>query len=244
MAETSDTKFLNTCRRLLDIFTGEAAWNPSNPALTTANLEAKLATGFPIALDVMTKLAPQVIKINDRQETYAKVAPLVRSSRRYLKSSGASEKEIDDANTIINKLLGVRSTPKPTVDPNQPAGAAETSNSVSRQSYDSRLGNMLALREYYANIPEYKPNENDIKLTGLDALTTEMQTGNDTVSAGFVPLLTAWNLRDGALYDNPDSILETFRDAKDYYKSLYAPNSPQYRAITAPSMSLDSNSRR
>lgn len=30
MAEISDTKFLNTCRRLLDIFAGEPRWNPSN----------------------------------------------------------------------------------------------------------------------------------------------------------------------------------------------------------------------
>ena len=184
MAETSDTKFLNTCRRLLDIFAGEARWKPSNAALETVNLETKLASGFPIALDVMAKLAPQVIKINDRQETYAKVAPMVRSSRRYLKSSGASSKEIDDANTIINKILGVRSTPKPKVDPNQPAAAVENSNSVSRQSYDSRLGNLLALREYYANVTDYKPNENTISIGGLDALTTEMQAGNDAVSAG------------------------------------------------------------
>ena len=92
MAETSDIKFLNTCRRLLDIFAGEPRWAPSNAELELGNLEAKLVEGYPIAQDVWAKAAPQVIKINQRQETYAKIAPLVRASRRYLKSSGATER--------------------------------------------------------------------------------------------------------------------------------------------------------
>ena len=86
MAETSDIKFLNTCRRLLDIFAGEPRWAPSNTELELGKLEAKLADGYPIAQDVWAKAAPQVIKINQRQATYAKIAPLVRASRRYLES--------------------------------------------------------------------------------------------------------------------------------------------------------------
>ena len=82
----------------------------------------------------------------------------MRASRRYLKSSGATELEIADANTIINKILGERSSPKAKVDPNRPAAAAESSNSVSHLSYDSRLGNLSALREFYANVSAYKPN--------------------------------------------------------------------------------------
>ena len=104
MAETSDVKFLNTCRRLLDIFLGEPRWNPSNSLLGLSKLEVKLSDAYPVAQDVFAKVAPQVMKINDRQTVYAKVAPLVRSSRRYLKSSGATALEAADANTIINEI--------------------------------------------------------------------------------------------------------------------------------------------
>ena len=81
-------------------------------------------------------------------------------------------------------------------------------------------------------------------MTGLDALIAECQASNNTVSAGFVPLLAAWNLRDAKLFDDADSILETFRDAKEYYKSLYAPDTPQYRAVTARDLALNRRSRR
>lgn len=74
------------------------------------------------------------------------------------------------ANTIINSLLGQRAEPKPKINPDQPAGVVEKSNSVSHLSYDSQLGNLIALRMFYANVPAYKPNETDIKLVeGFDA---------------------------------------------------------------------------
>ncbi len=244
MAETSDMKFLNTCRRLLDIFSADPKWNPSNAALDSGKLEQKLNDSYPIAQDVLDKNAPQEIKINQRQETYAKFSPRVRASRRYLRSCGANAAEIADANTIINKILGVRSTPAAKIKLDQPGPKVEKTISASHMSYDSRLGNLQALRAFYANVTAYKPNENPIKLDGFDELITEAQNANNAVSTGYVPLLTALNLRDAKLYTDPDSTLEIYRDAKEYYKSLYEPSSPQYRAITAKSMSLESNSRR
>ena len=61
MAETSDVKFLNTCRRLLDIFLGEPRWNPSNSLLDLAKLDLKLSDAYPVAQDVFAKVAPQVM---------------------------------------------------------------------------------------------------------------------------------------------------------------------------------------
>ncbi len=243
MSETSDMKFLNTCQRLLDVFSGEPKWNPSNAALETGSLKPQLATGLPIAQDVWAKNAAQEIKINDRQASYDKIDPRVRATRRYLKSCGATAAEVADANTIMKKILGERSKSKVKVNPNKSAAEAEKTISTSHQSYDSRLGNLKALREMLANITAYQPNENDIKLTAYTALADECQTKNNAISQGNVVLLAALNLRDAKLYDDPDSILETFRDGKEYYKSLFVPSSPQFKAITAKDMALDSNSR-
>lgn len=243
MAETSDTRFLNICRRHLDIFKAEANWNPSNSLLEIIKLEAQLDAAYPIANDVPARLAPQKIRINDRQASYAKINPMVRASRRYLKSSGATEAEIADAYTYINKILADRAAPKPKVNPDLPAAEAENSNSVSHQSYDSKLGNLIGYREFAASVSVYQPNEDAVKITTMDALIAECTAANNAISTGFVPLLSAWNLRDAKLYTDATSVFENFRDAKEYYKSLYEPNSPQYRAITAPSMALQRRNR-
>ena len=243
MSETSDTRFLNTCARQLAIYSVDPRWNPSNLRLKINALQAKLDGGYPIVENVFAKVAPFDIKINDRQAAYAKIEPMVRASRRYLKSSGATDAEIADANTLISKLLRPSGKKKQQLDPNQPAAAVEKTNSVSHQSYDAIYGNLLALREFYANVSAYAPNENEVKLTTFDDIAAECQASSQAVNAAFADALGAWNERDAELYDNDDSILEDFRDAKEYYKSLYAPDSPQYKAITAPDMELVNNSR-
>jgi len=243
MAESSDSRFLNICRRHLDIFKADPKWNPSNILLTLTQLEAQLDEGYTVALDVPAKLAPQKILINKRQETYDKIKPFVRSSRRYLKSSGATEAEIADAASYINNLLGQRSAPKPKDNPDVPAGDAIKTHSVSQMSYDSQYGNLVGYRAFLGNISAYKPNEDLIKLTTLDELIQDCDDSNAAISAGFVPLSDAWNLRDAKLYTNADSIYEVFRDAKDYYKSLYEPNSPQYRTITVRDMTIKPRGR-
>lgn len=230
--------------RHLNIFKADPRYNPSNPRLTLTALDAHLATGYPIAENVFAKVAPYDIKINKRQATYAKIDPMVRQSRRYLKSSGATAAEIADANTIINKILKPSGKKKETLDPNQPAAELEKKNSTSHQSYDSTYGILLALRQLYGNISAYKPNEEEVKLTAFDELAADCQTDNQEVSESFVEALGAWNERDAKLYDNADAILADFRDAKEYYKSLYTPKDPQYKAISAKDMALKSNSRR
>lgn len=244
MAETSDMRFLNVCMRLLAIFMAEPRWNPSNPLLTLANLQAALDGGYPVARDVEAKVAPFDIKVNNRQAAYAKIAPMVRASRRYLKSSGATEAEIADANSLINDILNQKSAPKLKLNPNQPGAVLENSHSTSHQSFDSRLGNLIGLRELYGNIIAYKPNEDGVKLTAFEAQITECQTTNEEIATAFVAALNAWHTRDAKLYNDIDSILELFRDAKEYYKSLYTPSDPQYKSVTARDLTLKNNSKR
>ncbi len=243
MAETSDTKFLNTCLRHLDRFKAEPRWNPSNKRLEITALQTQLDGGYPIAKDVFSKVAPYKIKINDQQAAFARIDPMVRASRRYFKSTGAPEAEIADANTIINKLLDTGKKKILPLDPNLPAATIEQKNSTSHRSNDSRLGNLIALREFYASTSAFAPNESDIKLTAFDTLIAECQTAIAEVSQSFNEALGAWNERDAKLYDNADSILADFRDAKEYYKSLYNPKDPEYKAIQTRDMKLFSNSR-
>jgi hypothetical protein len=240
--ETSDIRFLNLCRRLLDIFLADAKYNPSNPLLETANLDTRLTAAYPIAEDVPAKLAPLKIKINNRQAVYEPIYDMVRRSRRYLKSSGASDREIEDAQTVISKILGTRKSERVLDDPATPADEAAAQNSVSHASYDAIQGNVNVLRDLYANISAYAPNEDGVKLIDFDAVIDACRTANNEVSAGFPPVMQSLSLRDAKLYDDTDSILELFRDAKEYYKSLYDSQDPEYRAVTA--ITLDDNSRR
>lgn len=244
MADTGDMKFLNTCRRHLDIFKAEPRWNSSNPRLNLTALEAKLNAGYPIAADVTDKFAAQQIVVNNRQDVYAKIPPFAKAARRYLRSCGATENEIKDGTAYINELLGQqKKKPKTITNLDGSAVEATQQNAKLQLSYDGQYATLQSLRAFLGNVSAYIPNEDEVKLTTLDALITECGDANNAVSAGFVPLLGAWNMRDEKLYTDEDSILEDFRLAKEYYKSLYDPKDPQYKAITAKDMRLQDNSR-
>ena len=244
MANSADMNFLNVCRRHLDIFKAEGRWNPSNTRLVLTALEAKLDGGYPIAEDVLEKFAANQIVVNNRQDSYAKIEPFAKSARRYLRSCGATEAEIEDGNRYINALLGqVKKKPKVIGNTEGNAAQATETHAKAQLSYDAQYANLQAFRAFAANVTAWQPNEDNLKLTAIDALIDECGGGNNAVSAGFVPLSTAWNTRDEKLYTDDDSVLEDFRLAKDYYKVLYEPKDPQYKTVTAKDMRLQDNSR-
>lgn len=244
MAETSDVKFLNVAGKHLTMFKAAGArWNHPDSALSIVNLQKMLDEGYPVAENVFSKVAPFNIVINNRQAAYAKIDPTVRASRRYLKSTSATTAEIADINTIINKLLAPSGRKKETLDPNKPAAEVEQGNSTSHRSYDARQGNLIALRHALAALAAYDTNETNINIAAYDALIAEIEAANQAVNDAYAEAFNAWNKRDAKLYDDSNSILEIFRRAKEYYKSLFEPKSPEYKAITAKAMTLDSNSR-
>lgn len=244
MADTADIKFLNRCRRHLDIFLAEARWNSSNTRLVLTALETKLANGYQIAADVTAKFAQQQILINRRQDVYAKIPSFARRLRRYFRSCGATENEIADCERYVNDLLGVAKPPRQPANTDGDGAAAANTHSITQLSYDGMYANLQALRAFVGNVTAFKPNEEPLTLTEFDAFIQECREANEAVSEGFVPLAEAWNLRDDELYNNPDSIFADFRDAKEYYKSLYDPQDPQYKTITAKDMLLIKGGRR
>jgi len=245
MADTMDIKFLNTCRRNLDVFSADTRYNSSNPDLALVNLTARLDAGYPIANDISVKFAAQQIRVNNRQAIYEKIDAFAKKSRRYLRSCGATEREIEDGNRYVNDLLGyTKAKPKNIANPDAPAGEGEETHAKAQLSYAALYANLMAYREFLRNVTAYQPNEDEIKISTLDALIEECGTANEDVSAGFAPLSAAWNLRDENLYTDEDSIINLFRKAKEYYKSLYEPKDPQYRAITRSDMTLRDYSRK
>lgn len=244
MADTADIKFLNRCRRHLDIFLAEARWNSSNTRLALTALEAKLAGGFQIAADVSEKFAQQQILINRRQDVYAKIPSFARKLRRYFRSCGATENEIADCERYVNDLLGVAKPPKPPKNTDGDGASAANTHSMTQLSYDGMYANLQALRAFVGNVTAFKPNEEPLALTGFDAFIEECREANEAVSENFAPLSSAWNLRDDELYNNDGSVFEDFRDAKEYYKSLYDAQDPQYKTITAKDMLLVKGGRR
>lgn len=232
MAESTDMKFMEEFRTAINVAENDPKWDSNNPLLNVVKLKAQYDAALAAVEDIPVKFHPHQININDRQDEYAKVKPLVRKSRGILRSSGATPNEIADGETLINSILGQRAAPRVKDNPATPENEAANQHSVSQLSYASQLGNVRSYGVYVGNVAKYVPNETDVTASAFGTFADSLEARNEAVNESFMPYKDALRLRDKLLYDNTDSIYEVAKLMKQYYKAIYDGNPAQYKLIT------------
>jgi hypothetical protein len=81
------------------------------------------------------------------------------------------------------------------------------------------------------NVPEYNPNETDLKFTGLNATLADLQAKNNAVSSTFVPLSQARGVRDNLLYTGAGCVVNTALLVKAYVNGALGPGSQLNKQI-------------
>jgi hypothetical protein len=118
-------------------------------------------------------------------------------------------------------------------DPATPAVEGEKQHSASQMSFDNRRGNFVAFVAILANVPAYNPNENDLKLSSLQAVLADLDAKNNAVSTTFVPLSQARGVRDGMLYLNEDSVVNRAALVKAYVQAAFGKDSQLFAQVKA-----------
>ena len=99
-------------------------------------------------------------------------------------------------------------------------------------SYDSRLENFDRLIIFLRAIPEYIPNEEELKLVTLQNLHTQLKAVNSGVVSAFITLDKARTTRNEALYQPLTGLIDLSTDAKTYIKSIFGPTDPKYKQVS------------
>ena len=229
--ESGDQKLLGNYRKLIDLVSADANYNSANADITKAALAAHYTGSLAALDDVAAKNAPSKIAINDRQSAYEPLSGLMRRSFSMLKASGASKAVQDDAQTNLRKVTGARKSAKIKDNPATPAVEGEKQHSASQMSFENRRGNLSAYVAILANVPSYNPNENDLKVSSLQALMADLDAKNNAVSTTFVPLSQARGVRDGMLYLNDDSVVNRALLVKAYVNAAFGKDSQLFKQI-------------
>lgn len=232
--ESGDNKLIGNFRKLIDEISVESAYNPANNKLKTIALEAQYTAADAAVSAVAAARAPNKLAITDRETTFKALRPLAVRSRNFLKASGVSKGVVDDAEEFIRKLGGGRKSPKPNAAPNTPPDGATGnggSSSASQMSYDNQIGNFESYIEIVKNVPNYNPNETDLKVTALTALAADLTTKSNAVSTSSASLDQARGTRDQLLYLADDSIINTALLVKTYVQSALGTGSQLFKKI-------------
>lgn len=207
-----------------------AIYNPSNPQLLLANLQAIYNNSFLHQQGVNNIVAPYTLAVDHRETIFAPVSKKVTKLRKVYKATeNVTQVQLEDFMTLARKLKGVRKVNNiPTTD----ANTEQNQHSTSQMSYDQRTNNFDMLISLLQNTPNYNPNETEYKIATLQAEKAQMLQATQNVANTFIPLNNARSIRNNSLYLSQDNLVDTFNKAKDYLFTILDSNSAQYKAIS------------
>ena len=210
-------------------------YQPSNPALSITNLES-IATEAQQAIKEINNLSPQyTIPAANRELAFKPMSKLCTRVINSLKVSGANEGVVDGAVSINRKIQGERATAKITEEEKlalKEQGKEVVEISSSQLSYDNRLNNFDKLIKYLANVTEYAPNEDDLKVASLKDVFTSLEEKNNAAKEIGEPLTNARIARNKILYTPKTGLVDTALDVKKYILSVFGTGTPEYKQVS------------
>lgn len=200
-------------------------YNPSNPAITLANL-APIKQTLDDVITTFNQKNPLYKNAVAQRETHmASLSKLTTRIVNSFRASGASPSDIDNADSLARLIRGSSRKSKA-----NPETASPETISTSRMSYDSRTANFDAMINYLERHPSYAPNEDAIAIASLKAINLQQKQENVTVNQTANELLTARSSRNRILYDSSTGAVQYTPIIKSYLKSLGDAGKPYYKS--------------
>ncbi|MCX8525978.1 hypothetical protein OF897_18855 [Chryseobacterium formosus] len=215
------------CTHLIEL---GVKYNPSNQKLLLTNLQNIYNNAFTHQETVNNSVAPYSLAVDHREKLFAPVSKKITKLRKMYKATeGVTVAQLEDFMTIARKLKGIKKvSPSVTTDPNE----EKNQISASQMSYDQRTNNYDLLISLLESTPGYTPNETEYQVATLKQEKTDMLQATQSVSDFFIPLNTARTVRNNAVYNSEDNLVDTFNKAKDYLFTILDGNSLEYKAIS------------
>ncbi|MFZ4800227.1 MAG: hypothetical protein ACOYMA_22245 [Bacteroidia bacterium] len=218
-------------------------YKPSKTSYSITALELLSAEVKDILLNVSQKEIAYAKDTNDRELQFV---DLKRLSTRVLlaaKSSGVTSVHFNDLVNVNRKIQGRRAVAitaeekvtmksqilNKSADPNLPL---LKKNSVSQLSYDRLFNNFSKLVEVLKATPEFKPNEEELKITSLSAKLELMRLSNQIVSESTVNLSKVRFDRNQIMYLQENNLVDTAMAVKNYSKSVFGARSIQNKQLS------------
>lgn len=239
MASTSETGHARNMTSLESLITSITAfgpsYNPSKESIKIPALEAVLTTTKQSLTAVSMAQAAYSNAVAARETAFESFGKLVTRVNNALKASDTTQQVNESALTIVRKLQGRRAGAKPTaaqIKAFEAEGKEINQISTSQMSFDSRLENFDRLIQFLGSVPQYNPNEEDLKIESLTALYSDLKAKNSDVLTATVQLDNARIQRNEVMYKPATGLVYVAFDTKFYIKSVFGATSPYYKQVS------------
>lgn len=212
-----------------------AAYNPSKDALKIEALEAILANAKKSLKDIDTVLPAYSNAVSARESAFEPLSKITTRINNAVKATDTTEQVDESVQTIVRKLQGKRASTKISDEDKKllDADGKEVNQiSASQMGYDNRLQNLYKLTMLLSSIPQYSPNEEELKISTLTAMYEDFAAKNAAVIDTFTPLSNSRIARNNIMYKEKFGLVDVAADAKLYIKSAFGASSPQYKQVS------------
>jgi len=211
-----------------------SAYNPSRKEIQIPMIQ-QIGTDANLAMSVLNGVKAEYKNASAaRADAFEPIGPLVTRCMDALKSTATIYRVDDNAKTVARKMHGRRASTKKVVDPMAltTEGKIEKEISTSQMSYDNQLSNFDELISYFESIPEYAPNEPELKTANLRAFWNALKAKNDRAVCATIDFGHARAKRNEILYTPISGMIDLSVDVKTYVRSVYGIKSPEYKSLT------------
>lgn len=239
MASTSETghaKNVANFETLISYITAFGTdYNPSKSSLTIPELQKILSEAKASLNAVNVAFSAHSNAIAARESAFEPLSKLVTRVNNALKATDTTTQVDDNAKTIVRKIQGTRASAKLTDEQKQALeaqGKEVNQISASQMGFNDRIENFDKLITLLSSIPNYAPNEEDLKVESLTAYLNDLKSKNANVLPFEVQLSNARIIRNN-IQDKPfTGLVDIALDTKVYIKSVFGASSSQYKQIS------------
>lgn len=239
MASTSETghaKNVANFDELISFVTGyRETYNPSKATIKLDALKA-LSDHAKNSINAVSSMEPAYKSaVAAREVVFIPLSKLTTRIMNSIKATDTTVQVDENARTLVRKIQGVRATAKKTEDEKKALaekGKEVVEISTSQMSYDNRLDNFFKLIQLLSSVPEYSPNEKELKIEHLNTILDDLKAKNAAVVESYIPLSNARIRRNDLLYKENSGLYDVALDVKNYIKSVFGATSPQYKQVS------------
>ena len=239
MASTSETghaKNVANFDELISFVTGyRESYNPSKATIKLDALKA-LSDHAKHSINAVSSMEPAYKSaVAAREVVFIPLSKLTTRIMNSIKATDTTVQVDENARTLVRKIQGVRATAKKTEDEKKALaekGKEVVEISTSQMSYDNRLDNFFKLIQLLSSVPEYSPNEKELKIEHLNTILDDLKAKNAAVVESYIPLSNARIRRNDLLYKENTGLYDVALDVKNYIKSVFGATSPQYKQVS------------
>ena len=217
------------------VITIGAAYNPSKDSIKLSALQSLLTSAKESLIALKNAESANSTAIDVRELAFKPTGSLFTKVSNALKASNSSVQADETAKTIFRKLQGKRASAKLTDEEKaalEADGKEVNQISASQMGYNERVDNFEKLISFLQTIPEYNPNEEELKIEALKGIFTDLKTKNSDVVKTNLVLETARGVRNDVLYKPLTGVVDISSDVKSYIKSVFGATSTQYKLVS------------